>query len=283
MPVARTILIVLLLLGLMLAAHDSLSGPVVTAAQAGDAAGASTAPLVSALPGGADSTVHAVHQRETEPSKVSVGLIFGNLLILALYGFPMSIGEGWALADPKEAGKQAETGSPETAGKPDQTMTREAPHTTDDWTAYTERLPDWVRNHRGVPAGLVAGVCLTVAFALLGVAAFALYYHFAGQPEKIGGILARFAYWLPFGLLGLVTDVPFQAFDWEDKRLRVVLRLVLWWLPRVAIIAFAIGLPFLQDLDPLTTALVVLAIDGLLVVLFLWLHRSWERIPTMLR
>jgi hypothetical protein len=38
--------------------------------------------------------------------------ILGNLLILALYGFPMSISEAWAWADPTKAKKQPKTESP---------------------------------------------------------------------------------------------------------------------------------------------------------------------------
>ena len=129
----------------------------------------------------------------------------------------------------------------------------------------------------------MAGACLTAVVVLLGAVAFALYYHFSGQPEKVSQILPRFAYWLPFGLLGLITDVPFQVFNWEDRRLRVFLRLILWWFPRLVIFAFVFNPPILQDLDPATTALAVLAIDSILASFFLFLHTSREHLPSVLR
>ena len=123
----------------------------------------------------------------------------------------------------------------------------------------------------------MAGGCLTAVVVVLGAVAFALYYLFSGQPEQVSQILPRFAYWLPFGLLGLVTDIPFQVFYWEDKRRRVLLRLILWWFPRLVIFAFVCNPPILQDLEPATTALVVLAIDGVLAAFFLWLYTSRGR------
>lgn len=273
MPVGRTIAIVVLLLCILLVAQGTLPDQVIEATRAA----------------GEISPVEDASQTEATTAKARVGLILGNLLILALYGFPMSIGEGWALADPMKAEKQRKTESSEvlealeTPDKPALTIGSEAPDSVDDWTALLERLPHWVRSPRGVPAGVVAGVCLTAVVALLGANAFAVYYHFSGQPEKISQILPRFAYWLPFGLLGLITDVPFQVFDWEDRRLRVLLRLILWWFPRLVIFAFVFNPPILQGLDPATTALAMLAIDGVLAAFFLWLHASREKIPSVLR
>ena len=218
-----------------------------------------------------------------------VGQILGDILILALYGFPLSIAEGWAFADPTKAREQPKTElseSPEaveTPAKPAPTSGDEAPASGDNWTASFGRLSDLGPRLRGVPGGLVAGGCLTVAVVVVGAVAFALYYHFSGQPEKVSQILPRFAYWLPFGLLGLITDVPFQAFNWEDRRLRVFLRLILWWFPRIVIFAFVFNPPILQDLDPATTALAVLAIDGILASFFLFLHTSREQLPSVLR
>lgn len=218
-----------------------------------------------------------------------IGQILGDILILALYGFPLSIAEGWAFADPTKAREQPRTElseSPEAAeapAKPAPTSGDEVPASVDSRTALAVRLPHWVRSPRGVPAGLVAGGCLTVVVVLLGAVAFALYYHFSGQPEKVSQILPRFAYWLPFGLLGLITDMPFQVFNWQDRRLRVFLRLILWWFPRLVIFAFVFNPPILQDLDPATTALAVLAIDGALAAFFLILHTSRQRLPSVLR
>ena len=207
-----------------------------------------------------------------------VGQILGDILILALYGFPLSIAEGWALARPTKAKKQPATElsesleAVETPAKPTPTSGDEAPVSGNDWTASTGRLADWGPKLQGVPGGLVAGGCLTAVVVVVGAMAFALYYLLSSQPEKVSQILPRFAYWLPFGLLGLVTDVPFQVFNWEDRRLRVFLRLILWWFPRLVIFAFVFNPPFLQDLDPATTALTVLAIDGALAGFFLWLY-----------
>ena len=211
---------------------------------------------------------------------MSIGQIVSDIVILALYGFPLSIAEGWALADPARAEKQQKMESPEVleaAGKPAPAIGNDAPAASDDWTALVERLPHWVRKPHGVPAGVVAGTCLTVVVVLAGAVGFALYYHFSGQPEKVAQILPRFAYWLPFGLLGLVTDMPFQVFSWQDRRLRVFLRLILWWFPRFVIFAFVFNPPFLRDLDPATTALVVLVIDGALALFFWWLHSRGRR------
>ena len=218
-----------------------------------------------------------------------IGQILGDILILALYGFPLSIAEGWAFADPTKAREQPKTAlseppeAVETPAKPVPTSGDKAPASGDGRTALAVRLPPWVRSPRGIPAGLLAGACLTAVVVLLGAVAFALYYHFSGQPEKVSQILPRFAYWLPFGLLGLITDVPFQAFNWEDRRLRVFLRLILWWFPRIVIFVFVFNPPFLQDLDPATTALAVLAIDGVLAAFFLWLYTSREQLPSVLR
>jgi len=57
-----------------------------------------------------------------------------------------------------------------------------------------------------------------------------------------------------------------------------MLRLILWWIPRLVIVAFMINLPILQDLDPATTALVVLAFDGILAAFFLLLYALRKRI-----
>ena len=207
---------------------------------------------------------------------MSISQIIGDILILALYGFPLSIAEGWVFADPTEAEKQPETESSEAleAGEP---LARPGPTNGDDGTASLGRLADWGPRLRGIPGGLVAGGCLTVVVVVLGAVAFALYYHLSGQPEKVSQILPGFAYWLPFGLLGLVTDVPFQVFDWQDRRLRVFLRPILWWFPRIVIFAFVFNPPFLRDLDPATTALAVLGIDGALALFFLWLHSRQPR------
>lgn len=266
MPIGRTIAFAFLPLCILLVAQCTLPDQVVEATRA-----ASEIPPVEDAP-------------QAEATTTKVGLILGNLLILSLYGFPLSIAEGWALADPTKAKKQPKTESPElleaveTSGKPTPTIGGEVPASSDDWTALLEHLPHWVRKPQGVPARLVAGGCLTVVVVVAGAAAFALYYQFSGQPERVSQILPRFAYWLPFGLLGLVTDVPFQVFDWEDRRVRVFLRLILWWFPRLVIFAFAFDLAILQDLDPATTALAVLAIDGVLAAFFLWLYTSREQI-----
>ena len=218
---------------------------------------------------------------------MSIGQIIGDVLILALYGFPLSIAEGWVFADSTKAEKQPATEPSESLdavgapAEPSPTSVEKAPSVDDHWAASLGPLADWGPRLRGVPGGLVAGGCLTVATVALGAIAFALYYHFSGQLEKVCQILPRFAYWLPFGLLGLVTDVPFQVFDWEDRRLRVLLRLILWWFPRLVIFAFVFNPPILRNLDPTTTALVVLGIDGALALFFWWLHnRRRHQDPT---
>ena len=78
-------------------------------------------------------------------------------------------------------------------------------------------------------------------------------------------------------LLGMVTDIPFQIIYWEDNRLRVLLRLVIWWFPRSIIVAFVVNPPLLQDLDPATTALVVLAVDVVLAAFCLGLYTTREQ------
>lgn len=202
---------------------------------------------------------------------MSIGLILSNLLILNLWAFPLSIGEGWVLADPKFAKKRPEA---ESSGSPDTTETpgSEEAAPGDDWAALVGRLPGWVRKPQGIAAGLKAGGCLTAAVVVVGAAAFALYYLFSGQPERIGQVMPRFAYWLPFALLGLITDLPFGLFDWPDRRRRVILRLLLWWFPRVIMMAFVIDPPFLQGLDPTWTALAVLVIDAGLAAILVGLY-----------
>ena len=109
---------------------------------------------------------------------------------------------------------------------------------------------------------------------VVGAVAFALYYLFSDQPENVSQIIPRFTYWFPFAFLGMVTDVPFtfRIFDLENRRKKVLLRLIVWWMPRIVIVAFMLDLPIVRDLDPATTALVVLAIDGVLAAFFAWLH-----------
>ena len=210
---------------------------------------------------------------------MSIGQIISDIVILALYGFPLSIAEGWVFTDPTGAGKQSAaepSESLEVAGTP----AEPTPTKGGDGTASLGPFADWGQRLQGVPGGLVAGGCLTIVVVLLGAVGFALYYHFSGQPEKVSQILPRFAYWLPFGLLGLVTDVPFQVFDWEDRRLRIFLRLILWWFPRLVIFAFVFNPPILRDLDPTTTALTVLVIDGALALFFWGLHNRRRQAST---
>lgn len=202
---------------------------------------------------------------------MSIGLILGNLIILNLWAFPLSIGEGWVLADPKFAKKEPKAEPPESLEDAEPSGSK-AVAANDDWAAFAEHLPGWVRKPQGIAAGLKAGGCLTAVVVAVGAAAFALYYLFSSQPERVGEIVPRFAYWLPFALLGLITDLPFGVFDWQDRRKRVILRLVLWWFPRVVIMAFVIAPPFLQDLDPAKTALAVLAINGVLATFFVGLY-----------
>jgi ABC-type multidrug transport system permease subunit len=53
--------------------------------------------------------------------------------------------------------------------------------------------------------------------------------------------------------------------------------LALYGFPLVVVFAFVFNPPFLRDLDPVTTALAVLAIDGALVAFFVWLHNRQRR------
>jgi hypothetical protein len=195
----------------------------------------------------------------------------------------MSIGEGWILSDLKKAKKRPRTELLEaidTPGKSTLTIGNEATASIDVRTTLFERLSLWVKNLPRVTTGFVAGGLLMVVVVVIGAIAFALYYVYSGQPEKVSEIIPRFVYWFPFALLGLVTNVPFtfSTFDWAVKRQRVVLRLIVWWTPRLVIVAFMFNLPFLQDLDPATTALVVFAIDCVLAAFFLWLHMSRKQI-----
>ena len=216
----------------------------------------------------------AAHPSTPPPTEASlgdkVGIILGNLLILSLYSFPMSFAETWAFGDPRKLErqtKQESSGLPVTEEEPAGAAEKigvEAAASADDWIAFSDRLTRWSRKLPDVKAGLAAGGCVMVVFVVAGAAAFALYYLFSGQPEQVIQIVPRFAYWFPFALLGMVTDVPFQIVYWEDRRLRVVLRLIIWWFPRLIIFAFVINPPLLQELDPATTALTVLAIDMVL-------------------
>ena len=218
MLIGRMIAIVFLLLCSLLVAQCTLP--------------TQTSPVPAVVAVGEISPVEDSAQTGATTTKVEVGLILGNLLILSLWSFPMSIGEGWVLADPTKVKKQP----------------------------------------KGVAASLVAGGCLMATVVVVGAVAFVLYYLFSGQPEKVSQIVPRFAYWFPFALLGLVTNTPFLVFDWEDRRLRVLLRLIVFWIPRIVIVAFMINLAILQDLDPATTALAVLVIDGVLAAFFWWLY-----------
>ena len=134
---------------------------------------------------------------------IDVGLALGNLLILNLWAFPMSIGEGWALAGRKKAKEQPKTessGSPEVTeapGQPPETIDDESPAKAGDWTAYLGRLASWVHKIPRFTAGLVGGGCLTAVVVVIGAGAFALYYLLSGQPAKVSQIVPRFAYWLP--------------------------------------------------------------------------------------
>ena len=198
---------------------------------------------------------------------MSFGQILGDLFILALYGFPLSFAEGWALAEPTETGRQLEERAAAQRATGD-----EAPAAYGEWAFLIDRLVGCWARLQGFPGGLLTGGCLTVVSLAVGVGAFALYFHLRGQPGEISQILPRFAYWFPFALLGLVTDVPFRVFAWEDKRKRAFLRLILWWFPRLVIVAFALNLPGLGDLDRAVTALVVLAVDAVLAALLWWLR-----------
>jgi len=229
------------------------------------------------------SLVEDAPQTRATTTKVEVGLILGNLLILSLYAFPMSFAISWAFGDPRKTKKRPKKESTEsletteTTGEPAQTIGEETPASIDDGTTSFERLPHWAQKLPRAAVGLGAGGCLMAVVVVVGAAAFALYYFFSGQPEQVSQIIPRFAYWFPFALLGMVTESPFHVFAWEDRRLRVLLRLIVFWLPRLVIIAFVINPPLLQDLDPATTALAVLVIDGVIVTFFLLLHTLREQ------
>jgi hypothetical protein len=226
MLIRRMIVIVFLLLCILLVAQCTL--PTQTSLVPAAVAVSEISPVEDNPQTGATTT------------KERVGLILGNLLILSLWSFPMSLGEGWALSVPTP--------------------------------------PRWAKKPHRVAVSIVAGICLMAAAVVVGAVAFALYYFFRDQPEKISQIVPRFAYWFPFALLGLVTDIPFHVFDWEDRRLRVSLRLIVFWVPRIVIVAFMIDLAILQELDPATTAFTVLVIDGVLAAFFLLLYTLREQI-----
>ena len=215
-----------------------------------------------------------------------IGSIFGSLLILSFYSFPMSFAETWAFGDPRKAKKRPKKESPgssaatERSVEPAEALGDEAPDSADEWSSLAKHLPRWMRTLPRVTAGLLAGGLLMIVVVIAGAIAFAIYYNFSGQPEKISEIIPRFAYWFPFALLGMVTDIPFQIVYWENARLRVLLRLVIWWFPRVVIIAFVINPPILQGLDPAATALTVLAIDGILAAFGLGLYAAREQMAT---
>jgi len=59
-----------------------------------------TSPMPAAVAAGEISPVEDTPQTEATTTKDKVGLVLGNLLILSLWSFPMSIGEGWALSVP---------------------------------------------------------------------------------------------------------------------------------------------------------------------------------------
>jgi hypothetical protein len=65
-----------------------------------------------------------------------VELILGNMLVVALHGFPGSIGEAWALADPTMAKKRL---------KAESSVGNEAQASGDSWATLLQRLPHWVR------------------------------------------------------------------------------------------------------------------------------------------
>ena len=240
--------------------------------------------MPAAVAAGEILPVEDAAQTGATTTKVKVGLILGSLLILSLYSFPMSFGISWAFGDPKKARKRPKKESSElkvitdSHTKPTQENGDEAPASVDDLTPLSKRLPQWGQKLPRVTAGLAAGGCLMTVVVVVGAVAFALYYLFNDQPEQVSQIIPRFAYWFPFAFLGMVTETPFQIIYWEDRNLRVLLRLMIWWFPRLIIIAFVINPPFLQDLDPATTALAVLAIDGVLAAFFLLLHTLREQI-----
>jgi hypothetical protein len=228
--------------------------------------------------------VEEATQTEATSTGDKVGLILGKLLILSLYAFPMSFALSWAFGDPKKAKIQPKMESSEaivatkTAAKPIETNGDAAPTPTDDWKKWSEHLPQRLQKVPRVMVGLAAGAFLMVVVVIIGAFAFALYYHFSGQPEQVSQIVPRFAYWFPFALLGMVTEMPFQIIYWENGPVRVLLRLVIFWFPRIVIIAFVINPPFLQELDPATTVLTVLAIDGVLAAFCLGLYAAREQL-----
>ena len=216
-------------------------------------------------------------------TKDRVALIVGNLLILSLYSFPMSYAENWAISDPKKDKKPRKAELPEgreSSGKPARMVSSESPASIDQRKTLYERLSHRALELPRVPAGLAAGGCLMIVVVAIGAVALALYYLFSSQPEKVSQIIPRFAYWFPFAFLGMVTDIPFtfRIFDLENRRKKVLLRLAVWWFPRLVIVAFMLNLPIVRDLDPATTAFVVLAIDVVLAAFFAWLHTLRKQI-----
>ena len=116
MLVGRLFAILFLLLCLSLVAQCALPGQVVEATRAASEI----------------SPVQDAPQTEGTTTNARIGLILGNLLILSLYAFPMSIGEEWALADPKK--------EPSDSLEAVETTGNEAPAAVDEWTALLERL-----------------------------------------------------------------------------------------------------------------------------------------------
>jgi hypothetical protein len=235
-----------------------------------------TSPVQVDVATGEISPIEDAAQTEATTTNDNVVFILGNLLILSLYAFPMSYAENWAFGDPKKAMHQSKKQSPE-LDLDTEMPGDEAPASTVEWAKLSKRLPQWTQKYPRAKAGLAAGGCLMVVVVVVGAIAFALYYLISGQPERVSEIIPRFAYWFPFALLGMVADVPFMIIYWEDLRTRVLLRLMIWWFPRLIIIAFVINPPFLQDLDPATTALTVLAIDVVLAAFCLGLYAAREQ------
>jgi hypothetical protein len=71
---------------------------------------------------------------------MSIGLTLGNLIILNLWAFPLSIGEGWVLADPKFAKKEPKAEPSESLEDAEPSGSKAAA-SNDDWAAFAERLP----------------------------------------------------------------------------------------------------------------------------------------------
>ena len=270
MLIGRMIAIIILLLCILPVAHRTLP--------------TQTAPAPAAVAASGLSSVEDTTQTEATSTRDKAGFILGSLLIINLYAFPMSFAEEWAFGDPRKVKKRPKHESPESfvsaeaSAKPAQTIGDEAPASLVERITSSEFLPQWMRKLPRVKVGLAAGGCLMIVVVIFGAGAFALYYLFSGQPEKVGEIIPRFAYWFPFALLGMVADMPFQIFYWEDSHIRVLLRLIIWWFPRIIIIVFVINPPILQDLDPATTALTVLAIDGVLAAFCLGLYAAREQL-----